>query len=78
MGSWMSDLREGAVMPKYQEVVVPLIGEDGSALVILAKVRRALHQAGVDQDEIETYVEEAMAGDYDNLLRTTMRWVEVV
>jgi len=26
--------------------------------------------------EIEQYAEEAMSGDYDHLLQTTMRWLE--
>ena len=29
-----------------------------------------------DRAEIEQYAEEAMSGDYDHLLQTTMRWLE--
>jgi hypothetical protein len=64
-------------MPKYN-VRVPLIGEDGNAFAVMGAVKRALRIAGASQDEINQYLKEAMSGDYDNLLRTTMDWVEVV
>jgi hypothetical protein len=31
----------------------------------------------VPKDERDQYLSEAMAGDYDNLLRVTMDWVNV-
>jgi len=34
-------------------------------------------QAGCTKDQVEAYLREATAGDYDNLLRVTMRYVEV-
>jgi hypothetical protein len=64
-------------MPKYN-VRVPLIGEEGNAFAVMGAVKRALRIAGASQDEINQYLKEAMSGDYDNLLRTTMDWVEVV
>lgn len=64
-------------MPKYN-VRVPLIGEDGNAFAVMGAVKRALRIAGASQDEINQYLKDAMSGDYDNLLRTTMDWVEVV
>jgi hypothetical protein len=62
---------------KYPDVTVTLVGEDGNAFAILGKVSKALRNAGVTREEIDTYVDEATAGNYDQLLRTTMRWVEV-
>jgi hypothetical protein len=62
---------------KYPDVTVTLVCEDGNAFAILGKVSKALRNAGVTREEIDTYVDEATAGNYDQLLRTTMRWVEV-
>ena len=63
--------------PKYPDIAVQLTGEDGNAYAILGRVRHALRQAGVSQAEREAFVQEATAGDYDALLQTVMRWVEV-
>jgi len=63
-------------MPKYN-VRVPLIGQDGNAFAVIGSVQRALRKAGAPKEEINQYLKEAMSGDYDNLLRTTMDWVEV-
>ena len=62
---------------RYPDVTVQLTGMDGNAWGILGRVSKALRAAGVEQKYIEEYNEQAMSGDYDNLLRTTMEWVEV-
>lgn len=64
-------------MTRYPHVSVQLIGKDGNAWAILTTVSKALRQAGVEPERIEEYNKQAMSGDYDNLLRTTMEWVEV-
>jgi hypothetical protein len=56
---------------------VKLIGTNGNALAIIGKVTRELRKAGYDEDYIETYKKEAMSGDYDNVLITTFKYVEV-
>jgi hypothetical protein len=58
-------------------VTVKLIGEDGNAFAIMAKVSRALKNAGATREEVNQYMDESMSGDYDNLLRVAMTWVEV-
>lgn len=63
--------------PKYPNITVKLIGTDGNAFAILGKVTRALRLAKVDKAEVDAYMAEATAGDYDHLLGTTMKWVEV-
>ena len=63
--------------PRYPDVTVRLVGEDGNAFSIMGRVRGALRRADVPQDEIERFTAEAMAGDYDDLLRTVMAWVDV-
>mgnify|MGYP000875930853 FL=1 len=63
--------------PKYPNIRVKLIGEDGNAFAILGRVKRALERGGVPQAEINQYFEEATSGDYNHLLATTMEWCEV-
>lgn len=64
-------------MVKFPDVTVTLIGEDGNAFGVMARVKQALKRAGASQEELDAYFEEATSGDYDNLLRVTMRWVNV-
>jgi len=63
-------------MPKY-EIEVPLVGEDGNAYAIMGRVMRALEEAGVSKEEIDQYYAESTSGDYDNLLRVAVDWVQV-
>ena len=63
--------------PKYPNVIVQLSGEDGNAMAIMAKVQRALKKAGATPQEISQYSMDSMSGDYDNLLRAQMKWVNV-
>lgn len=62
--------------PKYPDVEVELVGQDGNAFAILGAVCRALRRAG-HGDVVDAYMEAATAGDYDHLLRVTCEWVEV-
>lgn len=63
--------------PKY-DIDVQLTGEDGNAFAIMGAVSKALRRAGVPDEEVNEYVKESTSGDYDNLLRTAMRWVTVL
>ncbi len=60
---------------KYPEIFVQLSGEDGNAFVIIARVRKALREAG-HRDKIEEFTKEAQSGNYDHVLLTCMKWVE--
>jgi hypothetical protein len=62
--------------PKYPRIRVRLVGEDGNAFGILAKVMKALKKEGCSPEEIQKYKTEATSGDYDHLLSVTMRWVD--
>ena len=64
--------------PKYPDIEVKLTGTDGNAFAILARVSQTMRRAGLPADEVNAFQQEAMAGDYDQLLATCMRWVEVV
>ncbi len=61
--------------PKYPDIEVQLSGEDGNAFFIIGRVRKAMRRAGVEDSELDAFNEEAMSGDYDNVLRTAMKWV---
>lgn len=61
-------------MPKYQ-VQVKL--SDGNAYAIMGAVQKALKKAGASKEELDRYFTDSTAGDYDNLLRVAMEWVEV-
>ena len=63
--------------PKYPEITVELIGHDGNAFTVLGRCRKTAQEAGLSEDEIATFLTEAMAGDYDHLLQTTMRWFDI-
>ena len=63
--------------PKFPGVSVQLSGQDGNALAIMGRVSAALRQAGVSDEEITLFLEESTSGDYDHLMQTAMRWVDV-
>ncbi len=65
----------GRVEIKHPEVHVRLVGEDGNAFAILGRVRVAMRDGGVGNEDIEAFTKEATSGDYDHLLATVMRWV---
>lgn len=64
-------------MAKYGNVSVQLSGQDGNAFAVMAKVSGALRKGGAPESEVEQYLAESMSGDYDNLLKTAMKWVNV-
>ena len=64
-------------MSKY-DITVQLSDYDGNAFSIMSVVRKALRRAGASKEEQDLYFKQATAGDYNQLLATTMEWVEVV
>ena len=63
--------------PKYPDVHVDLIGEDGNAFAILGRVNGAMIRADISKEERDAFREEATSGDYAHLLRTVTKWVSV-
>jgi hypothetical protein len=61
--------------PRYPEVWVEL--GDGNAFAVLGTVERALRRAGVSTGDVSRFHAEATEGNYDHLLTTVMRWVNV-
>ncbi|EKD2248558.1 hypothetical protein OQ861_000767 [Campylobacter jejuni] len=60
---------------KYPNVYVKLVGEDGNAFSILARVSKALKKACVSKEEISNFQKEAMSSDYNHLLNVVQDWV---
>ena len=58
------------------DAVVQLTGEEGNAFFILEHVRRSILNS--NRPELaEDFMREATSGDYDHLLCTCMRYVDV-
>lgn len=62
---------------KFPKAKVDLTRVDGNAFAILGTVKKALAKAGATKDEQAEFMREATSGNYDNLLQTVMRWVEI-
>jgi len=58
-------------------VEVQLTGEDGNAFAIMGAVIDGLKKGG-HADLVKEYQTEAMSGDYDHLLQTSMKYVIVL
>jgi len=65
----------GAV--KFPEITVQLSGEDGNAFFVLGKVSKALKSNDVSKEDCDAFMGEATSGDYNHLLQTCMKWVNV-
>jgi DNA-binding transcriptional MerR regulator len=62
-------------MIKFPEVKVRLFTQD-NPLAILGRIIKAMRNAGVAQDEIDTYIKQATSGgNLKNLLAVTAQWV---
>lgn len=53
-------------------------GHDHSAFYLLGRVQGALDRAGASEDAVREFLREAQSGDYEHLLRTARRYVNVV
>jgi hypothetical protein len=61
------------------DITVVLSGGDGNVFSIVAKVRRAMRDGGVEQTRIERFTNDVMeARSYDDAIQVVMRYVEVV
>jgi hypothetical protein len=63
--------------PKYPDITVELVGSDGNAFAIMGKVIKALRDNDISKEERDLFKTEATSGDYNNLLATCMKWVNV-
>ena len=59
------------------DIDVKLTEVNGNAFSIIGAVRKALRKGGATPEQIEEFQAEAMSGDYDHVLQTCMKWVNV-
>ncbi len=64
------------IKPKTKPIY-SLIGVDGHALNIVGIGAKALKEAGADSEYINQYKKEALSGDYENVIQTTMKYCDV-
>lgn len=53
-----------------------LVGVDGNAFAVMGYVCKAMRETGFTKDEITAYQNEAMSGDYNNLLCVSMEYID--
>jgi len=63
--------------PERKRPRVKLTGVDGNAFTVMGRVCEALRKSGFTREDVDTYRKEAMSGDYNHLLVTSMKWCEV-
>lgn len=62
---------------KYPDIKVHMIGEDGNAFSILARVMKEMRRFGLSKEQIDEFHVTATSGDYDHLLQTVLSYVKV-
>jgi len=62
----------------YPHVTVKLTGEDSNAFMMVGRTGREMRRAGVPDAEIVAFREEATSGDYDHVIQTIMKYVNVI
>lgn len=63
---------------RFPEITVQLVGTDASVPMLLGRVTSAMKRSRlVSPAEISEFRLEALAGDYDHVLATIQRWVNV-
>lgn len=60
--------------PLYPQLHLRLVGEDGNAFAILGRAKRLMQTHGLQPAEIERFLTQAKAGDYNHLLETCHYW----
>ena len=64
-------------MVKFPDVFVDLFSIDSNAFSIIGTVGCALNAGGATVEELDEFMAEATSGDYDQLLRTVIQWVNI-
>lgn len=63
--------------PQFPNVAVRLKGAEGNAVLVFGRVRRALRAGGAPKEAIYRFEDEVTLDDYQDLLATVARWVEI-
>lgn len=62
---------------KYPNIKLRLTNTSSNAFAIIGKAKETLRLAGISREEINEFINEATNGDYNNVLQTCMRWMDV-
>lgn len=62
---------------KYPRVKVQLVGKDGNAFAILGHVIDKMREAKLTDEQRTEFYMEATSGDYNHLLQTVMKYVNI-
>jgi hypothetical protein len=66
------------VSPKFPDVSIKLTeGEKGYPVTTIVRVRHELRAAGASKEEIEQFMHESVAGNYDRVLGICKKWVNI-
>ena len=57
--------------------MVRLTGIDGNAFSIMGTVAKALRKAGFSKEHVDKYMQDSMAGDYNNLLVVAHKYANI-
>jgi hypothetical protein len=60
-----------------KKIKIRLSGTDGNAFSILGKCTNEMRKHKATPEDIKSFRDEAMSGDYDHLLSTCCKWFEV-
>ena len=63
--------------PKYPNIKVKLTGKDGNAFAVMGRVTKALQRNGVSKVIQNEFFLDASSGNYDHVLQTAMKYVDV-
>lgn len=63
--------------PRYPDLAVQLTGIDGNAFQVLGTCKLAMLEAGLSNEDVREFMDQACAGDYDHLLRVCAAWFDV-
>ena len=64
-------------LPARARPLVRLVGTDGNAFAVLGRALQSLRDAGWSKPERDAFAAEATSGDYDQLLGTIMKHLDV-
>ena len=64
-------------MPKYPDIHIELVGQDGNAFNILGICLRAMRKAGLSKEQQKEFQLDTTSGDYQHLLDTCMRYFDI-
>lgn len=68
---------QGIDFDYIEKPTLELSGQDGNAFMIMGLASRTAKRSGWNKARIDQYLKEAKRGDYDHLLRVTMKWFNV-